>query len=148
MGQNAIERQQNNVKQREQAKAKLLEIRAKVTNDMHITETGMATSALFWTMSHVILSPYATPTHAVWCTLRSAHAYWMLIDAGNPMLCPIHVFRHPHHGRRVEGSEAHSDVRQVRFLDLVAVPGGPAARDEADWRRQERQRDVPSDRAL
>lgn len=44
MGQNAIERQQNNVLQREQARTKLLEIRAKVTNEMHITETGIHTT--------------------------------------------------------------------------------------------------------
>ena len=34
------------------------------------------------------------PRRAVCCALLGAHAYRMLIGACNPMLCPIHVFRH------------------------------------------------------
>ena len=58
---------------------------------------------------------------------RCAHAYWMLIGACNPMLCPFHFFRYPDAIATLVVSKM-SHVRLTTstllfFFDIVFVDG-------------------------
>ena len=96
---------------------------------VHSTEsclTRTATSTLFWTSSHVVLSitpPHALvwikgilqSTHPVWGTpVRYAHAHWVLIDACQPMLCPIHRQQAVHRARTAAATAAGRAACQPR----------------------------------